>query len=105
MKINEKKLLTTSYAISDDCSRSIELLLDIESNLESIGKNMYAHCKIENATTKNQYSATINEQVAEMKDYFELYKKKNLTDIKLIMKLFSLLLPTLNQISENWKVL
>ena len=81
--INEKKLLTTSYAISDDCSRSIELLLDIESNLESIGKNMYAHCKIENATTKNQYSATINEQVAEMKDYFELYKKKNLTDKEL----------------------
>ena len=50
--VNQKNLLNTSYVISDDCSESIELLLDMESELESIGKNMYAHCKAENATTK-----------------------------------------------------
>ena len=51
--INEKNLIQTSYVISDDCSQNIELLLEMQSNLESIGKNMYGHCKAENVTTKN----------------------------------------------------
>ena len=76
---NQKNLLETSYIISDDCSGSIELLLNIESNLESIGKTMYAHCKAENATTKSQYGATIQEQVQEMKEYFALYEAQPLT--------------------------
>lgn len=78
--VNEKNLLQTSYAISDDCSRSIELLLDIESNLESIGKNMYAHCKAPNATTKAQYGDTIKGQVNEMQELFVQYESQTLTD-------------------------
>ena len=78
--VNQRNLLQTSYVISDDCSRSIELLLSIESNLESIGKNMYAHCKAENATTKNQYGDTIKGQIAEMQELFAQYESQTLTD-------------------------
>ena len=78
--VNQRNLLQTSYVISDDCSRSIELLLSIESNLESIGKNMYAHCKAENATTKNQYGDTIKGQISEMQELFAQYESQTLTD-------------------------
>ncbi|MCI7130159.1 MAG: methyl-accepting chemotaxis protein [Lachnospiraceae bacterium] len=78
--VNQKNLLNTSYVISDDCSESIELLLHMESELESIGKNMYAHCKAENATTKSQYSDTIKGQIEEMQSYFDLYENQTLTD-------------------------
>ena len=64
--VNQKNLLNTGYVISDDCSKSIELLMDMKSNLESIGKNMYAHCKAENSTTKSQFGETIKGQIADM---------------------------------------
>lgn len=77
--VNQKNLLKTSYAISDDCSESIELLLDMEAKIESIGKNMYAHCKAEKTTTKTVYSDTINEQITEMQKVFDQYKSQPLT--------------------------
>ena len=76
---NQKNLLNTSYVISDDCSKSIELLLDMKSNLESIGKNMYAHCKAENATTKAQFGDTIQGQIGQMEEYFSQYESTELT--------------------------
>lgn len=78
--VNQKNLLNTGYVISDDCSKSIELLMDMKSNLESIGKNMYAHCKAENTTTKSQFGETIKGQIADMEEYFALYEKQPLTD-------------------------
>lgn len=78
--INEKNLLNTSYVISDDCSKSIELLLDMQTKLESIGKNMYAHCRAENATTKDEYGATIKQQIDDMQEYFAKYEKQKLTE-------------------------
>lgn len=77
--INEKNLIQTSYVISDDCSQNIELLLEMQSNLESIGKNMYGHCKAENVTTKNQYSDNIKTQISDIQDLFSKYEKQNLT--------------------------
>ena len=77
---NQKNLLNTSYVISDDCSKSIELLLDMKSNLESIGKNMYAHCKAENATTKAQFGDTIQGQIGQMEEYFSQYESTDLTE-------------------------
>ena len=76
--INEKNLLNTSYVISDDCSKSIELLLDMQTNLEAIGKNMYAHCRAENATTKSQYGDTIKQEIANMQEYFSIMSLRNL---------------------------
>ena len=77
--ISQRNLLNTSYVISDDCSKSIELLLDIESSIESIGKNMYAHCKAEKSTTKALYTSNIKEQTDNMKKVLAQYKSQELT--------------------------
>lgn len=78
--VNQKNLLKTSYAISEDCSKSIELLLDMKAKIEAIGKNMYAHCKAETTTTKAVYEETINEQIEEMQALLIEYKKQPLTE-------------------------
>ena len=77
--VSQRNLLKTSYVISDDCSKSIELLLDVESNIESIGKNMYAHCKADKSTTKELYGSNIKEETANMKKVFAKYEKQKLT--------------------------
>lgn len=77
--VSQRNLLKTSYVISDDCSKSIELLLDVESNIESIGKNMYAHCKADKSTTKELYGSNIKEETANMKKVFAKYEKQQLT--------------------------
>ena len=74
--LNQKNLVNTSYVISDECSDNIEILINIESRLESIGKNMYGHCKSENATTKAEFEATIKAQVTEIETLFSEYEKK-----------------------------
>lgn len=76
---NEKKLLNTSYVISNEGSDNIEILANMESELQAIGKNMYGHCKAENATTKNEYAANIKSQISEMEELFAGYEAKNLT--------------------------
>ena len=77
--INEKNLLNTSYVISNEGSDNIEILANMESELQAIGKNMYGHCKAENATTKNEYAANIKSQISEMEELFAGYEAKNLT--------------------------
>ena len=76
---NEKKLLNTSYVISNEGSDNIEILANMESELQAIGKNMYGHCKAENATTKNEYAENIKSQISEMEELFAGYEAKNLT--------------------------
>lgn len=78
--VNQKNLLKTSYAISEDCSKSIELLLDMKAKIESIGKNMYAHCKAATTTTKSVYEENIKDQTADMQEIFAQYKSQPLTD-------------------------
>ena len=77
--LNERNLLNTSYVISDECSDNIEILMDMESTLQSIGKNMYGHCKAENATTKNEYENNIKAQISYMEELFSSYELKHLT--------------------------
>lgn len=85
--VNQKNLLKTSYAISEDCSKSIELLLDMKAKIEAIGKNMYAHCKAATTTTKAVYEETIKEQIVDMQEILSQYKKQPLTakEIKILM--------------------
>lgn len=104
--MNEKNLLNTSYVISDECSKSIELLLDMQTNLEAIGKNMYAHCRAENATTKNQYGDTIKQEITAMQEYFTDYEAQKLTDkereyIGAMKKKFDKYLEGVNTVLEN----
>ena len=104
--MNEKNLLNTSYVISDECSKSIELLLDMQTNIEAIGKNMYAHCRAENATTKNQYGDTIKQEITAMQEYFADYEAQKLTDkereyIGAMKKKFDKYLEGVNTVLEN----
>ena len=104
--MNEKNLLNTSYVISDECSKSIELLLDMQTNLEAIGKNMYAHCRAENATTKSQYGDIIKQEITGMQEYFADYEAQKLTDkereyIGAMKKKFDKYLEGVNTVLEN----
>ena len=53
--VNSKRLLQAGVVISQDCSKSIELLMDMSSELESMGKNMYGHCDAENSISKESF--------------------------------------------------
>ena len=104
--VSQRNLLKTSYVISDDCSKSIELLLDIESNIESIGKNMYAHCKADKSTTKELYGSNIKEETANMKKVFAKYEKQKLTrkekeNYQHLWKMFLILLKELVSIFQE----
>lgn len=73
--INSKRLLNAGVVISNDCSQSIELLMDMSADLESMGKNMYAHCDADNSTSKNNFKNTIDSKMEDMQGYFDEYKK------------------------------
>lgn len=75
-----KRLRDTGVVLSEDCSKSIELLMDMSSELESMGKNMYGHCDADTSITKDSFASTINEKMETMQGYFEAYKKQPLTD-------------------------
>ncbi|CRL42527.1 hypothetical protein M72_15791 [Roseburia faecis] len=74
--VNSKRLLQAGVVISQDCSKSIELLMDMSSELESMGKNMYGHCDAENSISKESFATTIHEKLESMDSYFKQYKKQ-----------------------------
>ena len=75
-----RRLRDTGMVISDDCSKSVELLMNMSVELESLGKNMYGHCDAENSITKDSFASVINEKLESMHGYFEEYKKQPLTE-------------------------
>ena len=77
--VNSKRLLQAGVVISKDCSKSIELLMDMSSELESMGKNMYGHCDAENSISKESFATTIHEKLESMDSYFKQYKKQKKT--------------------------
>ena len=77
---NSRRLLDAGVVISDDCSKSIELLMDMSLDIESMGKNMYGHCDADTTITKDNFATAINEKMEEMQGYFGEYKKQPLTD-------------------------
>ncbi|WP_455719137.1 methyl-accepting chemotaxis protein [Agathobacter sp.] len=77
---NSRRLLNAGVVISDDCSKSIELLMDMSLDLEAMGKNMYGHCDADTTITKDSFATTISEKMEEMQGYFEDYKNQPLTD-------------------------
>lgn len=77
--VNSKRLLQAGVVISQDCSKSIELLMDMSSELESMGKNMYGHCDAENSISKESFATTIHEKLESMDSYFKQYKKQKKT--------------------------
>lgn len=77
--VNSKRLLQAGVGISQDCSKSIELLMDMSSELESMGKNMYGHCDAENSISKESFATTIHEKLESMDSYFKQYKKQKKT--------------------------
>lgn len=81
--VNSKRLLDAGVVISQDCSKSIELLMDMSSELESMGKNMYAHCDAENSISKDSFATTVNEKMEAMKGYFKEYREQELTDLEI----------------------
>ena len=72
--VNSKRLLQAGVVISKDCSKSIELLMDMSSELESMGKNMYGH-----SISKESFATTIHEKLESMDSYFKQYKKQKKT--------------------------
>ena len=72
---NSRRLLDAGVVISDDCSKSIELLMDMSLDIESMGKNMYGHCDADTTITKDNFATAINEKMEEMQGYFGEYKK------------------------------
>lgn len=74
--VNSKRLLQAGVVISQDCSKSIELLMDMSSELESMGKNMYGHCDAENSISKESFATSIHEKLESMDSYFKQYKKQ-----------------------------
>lgn len=77
---NSRRLLDAGVVISDDCSKSIELLMDMSLDLESMGKNMYGHCDADTTISKDSFATAINGKMEEMQGYFGEYKKQPLTD-------------------------
>lgn len=77
---NSKRLLNAGVVISDDCSKSIEILMNVSKDLESMGKNMYGHREADNTITKDSFATAINEKISEIKGYFEEYKTQPLTE-------------------------
>lgn len=78
--INSRRLLSAGVVISDDCSKSIELLLDMSLDIESMGKSMYGHCDADTSITKDSFASAVNEKMDEMQGYFDDYNKQPLTD-------------------------
>lgn len=74
-----RHLRDTGVVISDDCTKSIELLMNMSAELESMGKNMYGHCDADTSITKDSFSDVINEKMEKMQSYFDEYKKQPLT--------------------------
>lgn len=54
--------------------------MDMSADLESMGKNMYAHCDADNSTSKNNFKNTIDSKMEDMQGYFDEYKKQPMTD-------------------------
>ena len=77
---NSRRLLDAGVVISDDCSKSIEILMDMSLDIESMGKNMYGHCDADTTITKDSFATAIIEKMEEMQGYFGEYKKQQLTD-------------------------
>lgn len=71
-----EKAVAGGVVISQDCSKSIELLMDMSSELESMGKNMYGHCDAENSISKESFATTIHEKLESMDSYFKQYKNR-----------------------------
>ena len=61
-----RHLRDTGVVISDDCTKSIELLMNMSAELESMGKNMYGHCDADTSITKDSFSEVINEKMEKM---------------------------------------
>lgn len=50
--------------------------MDMSSELESMGKNMYGHCDAENSISKESFATTIHEKLESMDSYFKQYKNR-----------------------------
>ena len=74
--VNSKRLLQAGVVISQDCSKSIELLMDMSSELESMGKNMYGHCDAENSISKESFATTIHEKLESILNSIKNRKKQ-----------------------------
>ena len=80
--VNSKRLLQAGVVISQDCSKSIELLMDMSSELESMGKNMYGHCDAENSISKESFATTIHEKLESMDSYLGQFTRNYTQTVK-----------------------
>ena len=72
---NAKQLLNAGHEISDNCTKSIQYLMQMSSSLEAMENDMNAHCSAENVLTKNEYKNVIDEEMSHMKGYFEAFEQ------------------------------
>lgn len=72
---NAKQLLNAGHEISDNCTKSIQYLMQMSSSLEAMENDMNAHCSAENVLTKNEYKNVIDEEMSNMKGYFEAFEQ------------------------------
>lgn len=77
---NSKRLLKAGYDISDNCAKSIEYLMGMSANLNSIENDINNHCGADNTITKNEYKGVIDEELAKMEQNFEKFEALLLTD-------------------------
>lgn len=71
---NAKQLLNAGHEISDNCTKSIQYLMQMSSSLEAMENDMNAHCSADNVLTKNDYKNVIDAEMADMKGYFEAFE-------------------------------
>lgn len=68
--VNAKGLLNAGYEISDNCSKSIELLMQMSAGLQMLENGVNNHCNADNTITKNEYKGTIDATLEKMNGYF-----------------------------------
>lgn len=78
--VNVKRMLNAGEDISDNCARSIELLVEMSAKTENMGKNMYGHIDAETSIGKDEFDKNINKGLEKMVSLFEEFQAQPLTD-------------------------
>lgn len=78
--LNSKRLLDAGYDISDNCSKSIEYLMQMSSVIEAIENDVNSHCNSDNTITKNEYKGTIDAELEKMRGFMDTFATLPLTE-------------------------
>ncbi|MEE1028710.1 MAG: methyl-accepting chemotaxis protein [Agathobacter sp.] len=78
--INSKRLLNAGYDISDNCSKSIEYLMQMSSCLSALENHVNNHVNAENTISKNDCKIIIDTDLESMQGYFDSFEQLPMTE-------------------------